>query len=59
VWVAVSYPFTFHLRDDLHLPAAFGVAVAVWVVSILLADWMRRADHRGPAEILLRRLTNR
>lgn len=59
VWVALFYPFTLDLSDDLSLPATFGVAVAVWGASILLADVMRRTGHRGPAEILLRRLTNR
>lgn len=59
VWVALFYPFTLDLSDDLSLPATFGVAVAVWGASILLADLMRRAGHRGPAEILLRRLANR
>ncbi len=57
VWVALFYPFTLDLSDDLSLPATFGVAV--WGASVLLADLMRRAGHRGPAEILLRRLTNR
>lgn len=59
VWVALFYPFTLDLAGSVNLPATFAIAVAVWVVSILLADWMRRANYRGPAEILLRRLTNR
>ncbi|MFE3448355.1 DUF418 domain-containing protein [Nonomuraea sp. NPDC059194] len=59
VWVALFYPFTLDLRDDLSVAAAFGIAVASWAVSVLLAEWMRRIGHRGPAETLLRRLTYR
>ncbi|GAA3312142.1 DUF418 domain-containing protein [Nonomuraea dietziae] len=59
VWVALFYPFTLGLRDDMGSAATFAVAVGVWIVSILLAEWMRRAGHRGPAEVLLRRLSYR
>ncbi|MGR6923775.1 DUF418 domain-containing protein [[Actinomadura] parvosata] len=56
-WVVLFYPFTLGLHDDMGYAAALGVAVAVWVVSIVLAEVMRVAGHRGPAEIVLRRLT--
>ncbi|XXY41963.1 DUF418 domain-containing protein [Sorangium sp. So ce260] len=59
VWVALFYPFTLDLRDDMGFAGASAVAVAVWLASILLADWMRRAGHRGPAEVLLRRMAAR
>ncbi|MEU4544992.1 DUF418 domain-containing protein [Nonomuraea dietziae] len=59
VWVALFYPFTLGLRDDMGFAATFAIAVGVWIVSILLAEWMRRAGHRGPAEVLLRRLSYR
>ena len=59
VWVALFYPFTLDLRDDLGAAATVGVGLAIWVVSILLADWMRRAGRRGPTEALLRRLSYR
>lgn len=45
---------------DLHMtsPAVgAGVAVAVWLATVLLADLMRRRGVRGPAEVALRRLT--
>ncbi|NKY96323.1 DUF418 domain-containing protein [Nocardiopsis alborubida] len=45
---------------DLHLtsPAiGVGVAVSVWLTTVLLADLMRRRGVRGPAEAALRRLT--
>jgi uncharacterized membrane protein YeiB len=35
------------------------VAVVTWLLSLVIADLMRRAGHRGPAEILLRRLAYR
>jgi uncharacterized membrane protein YeiB len=37
--------------------AAYGLAVAVWASSVLLAVALARAGSRGPAERLLRRLT--
>ncbi|WP_437761338.1 DUF418 domain-containing protein [Sorangium sp. So ce764] len=57
VWVALFYPFTLDLRDDMGFAASCVVAVALWIASILLADWMRRTGYRGPAEALLRRLS--
>ncbi|SEG93013.1 Uncharacterized membrane protein YeiB [Nonomuraea solani] len=57
VFTALFYPFGLGLQDDLGLAGATAVATGTWLVSLLLADLMRRAGHRGPAEILLRRLT--
>ncbi|WP_336212826.1 DUF418 domain-containing protein [Nonomuraea sp. LPB2021202275-12-8] len=59
VFIVVFYPYGFGLQDDLGLAGATGVAVATWLASLLVADLMRRAGHRGPAEILLRRLAYR
>ncbi|MGW0484805.1 DUF418 domain-containing protein [Nonomuraea sp. NPDC003214] len=59
VFVAVFFPYGLGLQDDLGLAGASGVAVATWVASIAAAELMRRAGHRGPAEILLRRLAYR
>ncbi|MFI7453925.1 DUF418 domain-containing protein [Nonomuraea sp. NPDC049714] len=59
VFVAVFYPFGLGLQDDLGIAGATGVAVATWLLSLVIADLMRRAGHRGPAEILLRRLAYR
>lgn len=36
---------------------AYGMAVGVWLVSLVLATWMDQRDWRGPAEWVLRRLT--
>ncbi|MEO3792891.1 DUF418 domain-containing protein [Nonomuraea sp. B10E15] len=59
VFVALFFPYGLGLQDDLDLAGATGVATATWLLSILVADLMRRAGHRGPAEILLRRLAYR
>ncbi|MQA88489.1 MAG: DUF418 domain-containing protein [Streptosporangiales bacterium] len=59
VFVVVFYPYGFGLQDDLGLAGATEVATATWLVSLLIADFMRRVGYRGPAEILLRRLAYR
>jgi uncharacterized membrane protein YeiB len=59
VFVLVFYAYGLALQDDLGLAGATGVAAATWVVSVALAEFMRRAGYRGPAEILLRRLAYR
>jgi uncharacterized membrane protein YeiB len=59
VFVAVFYPFGLGLQDDLGLAGATGVAAVTWLLSLVIADLMRRVGHRGPAEILLRRLAYR
>ncbi|MDP4510114.1 DUF418 domain-containing protein [Nonomuraea turcica] len=59
VFLVLFYPFTLDLGGDLGFADAAGLAVAIWAVSILLAEWMRRAGYRGPAEAMLRRLTYR
>nr|WP_245930404.1 DUF418 domain-containing protein [Allonocardiopsis opalescens] len=56
-FVAVFHPDALGLQDRLGLAGAMGVAVATWLVSLLLAELMRRAGYRGPAENLLRRLS--
>jgi uncharacterized membrane protein YeiB len=57
VFVALFYPFTLDLSADLGIAAGYGVAVGIWVVSVALAGWMHAAGRRGPAEVLLRRLS--
>lgn len=59
VFVAVFAAYAGGLGALLGVTAASLVAVATWLVSVLLADLLRRAGHRGPAEVLLRRLTYR
>jgi uncharacterized protein len=58
VWAALFASYTLHL--SLGSPAVgAGIALAVWLASVLLADLMRRRGMRGPAEAALRRLTYR
>ncbi|MEV4400468.1 DUF418 domain-containing protein [Nonomuraea sp. NPDC049607] len=57
VFYALFYPFTLDLADAMGGAAAHAIGVAVWLLSIVLADWMRRVGHRGPCEIALRRLS--
>ncbi|MFC4590353.1 DUF418 domain-containing protein [Sphaerisporangium corydalis] len=59
VWVTLFYPFTLALHDDISFAATLLIAIAVWALSIALADLLRATGHRGPLETLLRRLTYR
>ncbi|GAB3765273.1 DUF418 domain-containing protein [Microlunatus parietis] len=47
----------FDLQDHLGLTGATVVAVITWLVSIALAELLRRTGRRGPAEHLLRQWT--
>ena len=58
-FVALFAPFTLGLGGVLTDAAASLVAVGTWLLTVLLAEAMRRAGWRGPAEVLLRRLTYR
>ncbi|PRX92131.1 DUF418 domain-containing protein [Allonocardiopsis opalescens] len=57
VFVALFYPFTLDLSADMGIAATYGIAIATWLLSVALADWMRRTGNRGPTESILRRLT--
>jgi uncharacterized protein len=52
-------PYALGLGSRLGTAATAALALATWLVSVVIADTMRRRDVRGPAEILLRRLTYR
>jgi uncharacterized membrane protein YeiB len=58
-WVVLAWPFALDLPGSVTSPtfAAAGSALAVWLVSLVAAHLMQRRAHRGPAEVLLRRLT--
>ncbi|MFY1690522.1 DUF418 domain-containing protein [Plantactinospora sp. WMMB782] len=57
--VAVFSPWAGGLGGRLGDAAASAVALGVWLGSVLLAESMPRAGRRGPAEVLLRRLSYR
>jgi uncharacterized membrane protein YeiB len=59
VFVALLMPYTLGLGGVLGSAEVALVALGTWLVSVLVADRMRRAGRRGPAEVLLRRLTYR
>ena len=46
------------LGRDLGTAASLGVAAAAWLVALALAVVLDRAGRRGPAELLLRRITH-
>jgi uncharacterized membrane protein YeiB len=56
-FVALFAPFTLGLGGRLGDAGASALAIGVWLTTVLLAEQMRRAGWRGPAEQLLRQLT--
>lgn len=59
VFVALLMPYTLGWGATLGTAGVAAVALTTWLVSVLLADLLRRSGRRGPAEVLLRRLTYR
>lgn len=59
VWAAVFTPFLLDLSHSLSVATTAFLASATWWITVILADWMRRAGHRGPFEVLVRRVTYR
>ena len=57
VWTVVFTPFLLDLSDDLTVTTTALLAIGTWLVTVVLADLMRRAGQRGPFEILVRRVT--
>ncbi|MEE6257461.1 DUF418 domain-containing protein [Plantactinospora sonchi] len=58
-FVLIFVPYLGGLGGRIGDAGASAVAVGVWLGTVLLADAMRRAHWRGPAEVLLRRLSYR
>lgn len=58
-WAVLFTPYLLDLSDDLSVAATAVIALLVWLTTVFLADWMRRAGHRGPFEVLVRRVTYR
>jgi uncharacterized protein len=59
VWHVAFAPYLLDLGDDLRVWQTALLATATWAATVLLAEWMRRHDRRGPFEVLLRRVTYR
>lgn len=57
VWAVVFTPYLLDLSRTLATTTTALLAVATWLSTVLLADRMRRANYRGPFEILIRRIT--
>ncbi len=57
VFVAVLAAYGGGLGNRLGLVEIAALATGTWALTVLLADRMSRCGYRGPAEVLLRRLT--
>lgn len=59
VWLVTTEPSLLDLGGRLGVATAAGVAVATWLVTVVVAEVLRRTGRRGPAEALIRHLTYR
>ncbi|GAA0958882.1 DUF418 domain-containing protein [Actinocorallia libanotica] len=59
VFVALLPPYAIGLGGRLGSAATVALALGTWAATVAVAECMRRAGARGPAETLLRRLTYR
>ncbi len=59
VFVALMPPYTLGLGGRLGSAATVVLALGTWAATVAVAESLRRAGARGPAETLLRRLTYR
>jgi uncharacterized membrane protein YeiB len=57
VWAAVFTPYLLDLSHTLTITTTGLLAVATWLATVLMADRMRRANYRGPFELLIRKIT--
>ncbi|GIE36356.1 hypothetical protein Ait01nite_094010 [Actinoplanes italicus] len=56
-WAVVFTPFLLDLSGTLTVTGTAVLATATWLATVLIADRMRAAGHRGPFETLTRRCT--
>ena len=59
VWAVAFTPFLLDLSDNLTVSTTALLACLTWLVTVALADWMRRTGRRGPFEVLIRRVSYR
>ncbi|MGW7682703.1 DUF418 domain-containing protein [Kribbella sp. NPDC054772] len=57
VWAVAFTPYLLDLSRALTTTTTALLAVATWLATVVLADQMRRADYRGPFELLIRKVT--
>lgn len=57
VWALVFTPFLLGLSDTLSVAGTAVLAIATWLTTVAMADWMRRTGRRGPFEVMTRRVT--
>lgn len=57
VWTLAFTPALLGLSDELTITTCAALAVLTWLLTVALADWMRRTGRRGPFEVLVRRVT--
>ena len=56
-WAVAFTPFLLNLSGTLTVAGTALLATATWTVTVVIADRLRRADRRGPFEVLVRRAT--
>jgi uncharacterized protein len=56
-WAVVFTPFLLDLSGRLTVTGTALLATATWAATVVAADRMRRAGHRGPFELLVRRVS--
>jgi uncharacterized protein len=59
VWTTVFAPFLLDLSRTSSVTATALIAACTWLLTVGLAELMRRTNRRGPFEVLLRRLAYR
>ncbi|WP_422774031.1 DUF418 domain-containing protein [Plantactinospora sp. WMMC1484] len=59
VWAVTFTPFLLDLSGTLTVAGTALLAATTWLGTVALADRMRRTGHRGPFEVLIRRITYR
>jgi uncharacterized protein len=57
VWALVFTPFLLDLSTTLTVATTALLAIATWLLTVAMADRMRKAGNRGPFEVLIRRVT--
>jgi uncharacterized protein len=57
VWAVVFTPYLLDLSGTLTVTTTALLALGTWAATVALADRLRRWGHRGPFEVLTRRVT--